>query len=429
MTTILPTTARLAIDGGPAVRSADRLWPQWPVPADGVARNLDAVLQSRRWAISSPLGTGELFERKFARMFAQYTGTRHCVPVDHGSSALVVALEALDLQFGDAVLVPSLTWTACATAVFRAGLLPVLVDVDPRTGCISADDLDLDVDARAVIAVHWSCAMADIPALSAVAEPRGITVIEDCAQAHGARWLGRPAGSLGRLGCFSTQNGKVLSAGEGGAVVTDDDALAPVLEELRADSRRYRSDRGRPGELELTESASRMGANFGMNEFVAAILCAQLGALEDQHEIRNRNYALLTELIAGIPGVRLLRPAPEQDRMSIYELPVIFDELPGGMTNTEIGEALTAELGRPFYPSDAPLHNSVLLQPWTKPALAPLTERFVALHKDRTYPHSTFFAEHAVVTHHSTLLGDKQDMADIAQAIAKVVAAGTHRAH
>lgn len=373
------------------------------------------------------MATSELFERQFAQKFAAYTGTRHCIPVDHGSNALVVALEALDLQFGDAVLVPSLTWTACATAVFRAGLLPILVDVDPETGCVGPDNLDLGVDARAVIAVHWSCAMADIPALSAVAEPHGITVIEDCAQSHGARWLGRPAGSLGRLGCFSTQNGKVLSAGEGGAVVTDDDELAPILEELRADSRRYRSDPGHPGELELIETASRMGANFCMNEFVAAVLCAQIDALDEQHEVRNRNYALLTELIADIPGVRLLRPAPEQDRMSIYELPIIFDELPASMTNVEVGEALTAELGKPFYPSDAPLHSSVLLQPWTKAALSPLTERFIAYHKDRVYPNSAFFGEHAVVTHHSTLLGNEQDMADIAQAIAKVVTAGAYR--
>jgi dTDP-4-amino-4,6-dideoxygalactose transaminase len=419
--TISSTFARLAIDGGTPVRPPGRRWPAWPVPAADAERLVKAVLHSGRWAISSAQGP-ELFERLFARAFTQYVGTRHCVPVDHGSSALVVALESLGLGFGDAVLVPTLTWTASATAVLRAGLLPVLVDVDPRTGCVCPETLDLDVDARAVIAVHWACVMADVPAISAAAGDRDMTVIEDSAQAHGARWEGRGAGSLGRLGCFSFQNGKVLSGGEGGAVVTDDDRLAPVLEELRADSRRYRLEPGGPGELELEESATVQGANFCLSEFSAAVLCAQLGELDAQHEIRNRNYARLAGLIAGIEGVRLLEPPPPQTKMSIYEATLVFEQLPAGMTNQDVAAALTAELGTRFYITDTPLHRSPLLRPWTKPALAPLTERFLACHRGRQYPNADLLADSVVQTHHSTFLGDDRDMADIADAIAKVVA-------
>jgi dTDP-4-amino-4,6-dideoxygalactose transaminase len=423
MTTIAPFDRRLAVDGGRPFRPPDRPWPRWPVPAADAERHLLTVLHSGRWAISSPSpGGAGLFERRFAADFAGYVGTRHCVPVDHGSSALVVALESLGLEFGDRVLVPALTWTASATAALRAGLVPVLVDVDPQTGCIGPDTLDLSVDARAVVAVHWASNMADIPAIQDVAEAYGMSVVEDCAQAHGATWQGRQAGSLGRLGCFSFQHGKVLTCGEGGAVVTDDDALAPVLQELRADSRRYRTGATPRGELDLEETASVQGANFCLSEFNAAVACAQLTTLDAQHRIRNRNYALLAELVAELDGVRLLRPPPAQTRISIYEGTVIFDRLPAGMTNADLATALTAELGKRFYVTDEPLHRSPLLRPWTKPLLAPLAARFAQIHRDRAYPNTEWLAAHSIQTHHSTFLGPEDDMYDVAGAIGKVLA-------
>jgi dTDP-4-amino-4,6-dideoxygalactose transaminase len=417
--TTVAKSARLAIHGGSPVRRLGS-WPTWPLPAKGARQLLSEVLDSGRWAISSPL-RGGLFERQFARMFADYTGTRRCVPVDHGSSALVVALEALDLEFGEPVLVPALTWVACASAVLRAGLTPVLVDVEPDTGCVGPDALGAVDDARALIAVHWASAMADMPALSSVATSRGVEIIEDCAQAHGARWQDRPAGSFGRLGCFSFQNGKVLTCGEGGAVVTDDPALAVVLEELRADSRSYPTYAVRLGELELAETAGVQGANFCLNEFGSAVLCAQLRELDSQHEIRNRNYALLGELIADLPGVRLLPCRPGQSRMSIYEGTVVFDPLPGGMLNSDVATALTAELGVRFYVTDDPLHRSRLLSPGTKRGMSPLARRYADFNEGRQFPNADFLADHSVQTHHSTFLGSQEDMADIARAIRKVI--------
>lgn len=414
--------ARLAVAGGNPVRRPDRGWPAWPQPAPGAASALTSVLHSGRWAISSP-HAGELYERRFARMFREYLGVAHCVPVDHGSSALVIALESLGLDHGDIVLVPALTWVATASAVLRAGLVPVLTDVSRETGCVEAAGLDLDVDPRAVLVVHWSAVMADVPAVQSAVDGRGTVVVEDAAQAHGAQWLGRHAGTIGRAGCFSMQHGKVLTGGEGGAVVTDDERLAGVLEELRADSRRYRSDQARPGELDLAETATVMGANFCLDEFSAALLCAQLGTLDEQHEIRNRNYTVLGKLLDAVPGVRLLRPSPEQNRLSVYEAPIVFETLPAGRTNADVARALMAELGVKFYPPREPLDRSRLLRPDTKPALAPLARRFHELHRDRPFPNAEHLAAHAVLTHHSTLLGDEEDMVDIAAAVAKVAAA------
>lgn len=133
-------------------------------------------------------------------------------------------------------------------------------------------------------------------------------------------------------------------------MITDDDTLAPALEELRADSRRYADPRTAPQGLEPEESATIMGANFCMSEFSAAVLCAQLDLLDAQHETRNRNLALLSRLIEGLPGVRLLRQRPEQTRLSIYEAVLVFDPLPRRMTNASLAVALSAEL-HPLLPT------------------------------------------------------------------------------
>lgn len=414
---------RLALEGGIPIRPADRPWPRWPVAADSAPALLRNVLESSRWAITSPVGS-ELYERQFARSFADYLGAGHCVPVDHGSSALVVALESLGLSHGDVVVVPALTWVATASAVLRAGLVPVLADVDQQFGVLTPEMvISADAGARAIVAVHWACTMADIPAIEA-AVGQSVPVVEDAAQAHGARWAGRAAGTIGRVGCFSMQQSKVLTAGEGGAVVTDDEALARRAEELRADSRRYTSGVAAAQGMELEESATVMGANFCLNEFSAALLCAQLGDLDAQNAVRARNHRLLADLVVDVPGVRLIGPRPEQTRQSIYEMAIVFDTLPEGRTNRDVAEALTAELHTLFHPPREPLQRSPFLQPWTKPALDPLTRRFVAEHRDRRYPNAEHLAAHAVLTHHSTLLGNERDVRDIAAAIEKVAISG-----
>ncbi len=414
---------RLAVDGGRPVRDRAVPWPRWPVAAPGAERNVLQVLHGDRWALTGPIRSSELFERRFAREFAAWVGSRHCVPVDHGSSALVVALESLGLEFGDRVLVPALTWTASATAALRAGLVPVLVDVNPVTGCLDVDGLDASVGARAAVVVHWSLTMADMPALLAAAGPAGIELVEDCAQAHGAAFEGRTAGTWARLGCFSTQQGKVLSAGEGGAVVTDEADLAVRLQELRADSRSYRPDVGAPGELETVESATVMGSNFCLGELGAALLCAQLEVIDEQQAHRARSYRHLSALVDDIPGVRLHAPDPRQTAMSIYELPIVFDELPPGVTSRRLAEILTAELGTEFYLTDEPLGTSRLLRPWTKSTMRPLAEEFIRCNQGRRYPHAEFFGTQTVVTHHSTLLGTEADMESIGSALRKVTAA------
>ena len=154
----------LALGGGTPV-GRQLSWPEWPTFDKQTEAGLIAALRSRRWAVSWA-STGEPSrERRFADAFAAYTGIPYCVSVDHGSSALVVALEALGVGPGDEVIVPAMTWVAPITAVLRVGALPVIVDVDPRSGCITPDAVEAVLETprmKAAIVVHLACTVADI---------------------------------------------------------------------------------------------------------------------------------------------------------------------------------------------------------------------------------------------------------------------------
>ncbi|MDX6720992.1 MAG: L-glutamine:scyllo-inosose aminotransferase, partial [Solirubrobacteraceae bacterium] len=192
-------------------------WPAWPQFDAATERALVGALRAGRWSVSAPSAGSPSLERRFATAFAAYNASPYAVSVDHGSSALVVALEALGVGPGDEVLVPAMTWVASASSVLRCGALPVLLDVDPRSGCIDAATVAAEASARtaAVIVVHLACTSAGVEELLAVTDRLGIALVEDCAQCHGARWNGRSLGTFGAVGAFSFQARKVLTAGEG----------------------------------------------------------------------------------------------------------------------------------------------------------------------------------------------------------------------
>jgi L-glutamine:2-deoxy-scyllo-inosose/3-amino-2,3-dideoxy-scyllo-inosose aminotransferase len=393
---------------------------RWPEVAPNAEQYVREALYSGRWAITSMNNGANLYERKFAKAFAAYLGASSCVPTDHGSSALVIALEALGAEHGGEVIVPALTWVATATAVFRAGLVPVIADVDPESGCVTPTTIEDSITPRtvAIIAVHWACVMANMPEILRIAQRHSLAVIEDAAQAHGAAWQGKRAGTFGAFGCFSMHHAKVLTCGEGGAVVTDNTDAVQRLEELRADSRSYRVTPAM-GQLELRESASIMGANFAMAELNAALLCAQLELLPEQQQRRNNNYELFTRLIES-SGVSLLRRDARQDELSVYEAPIKF---PVGAWSTErIAAELTTRLGVHVYLPREPLARSCLLQPATKSTLGPLAQHFAHRNAGRIFPGAEHIATRSVMLHHSAFLGAPDDVQIIATEVAAVAA-------
>lgn len=414
----------LAINGGPPVACGG--WPPWPQWDGATVDAVAAAVTSGRWTVSGGWTGTEPLERLFARRFAEFVGVPYCLSTDHGSSSLLLALEALGVGDGDhdEVVVPVLTWVATATAVLNAHAAPVFADVDPATGCVSADTLAdaITPRTRALVVVHLHCRMVDMDDVMALARRHDLPVVEDCAQAHGARWRGRGAGSLGDVGAFSMQQGKVLTAGEGGAVVTGDPRLYDRLQQLRTDSRRYSEVEPRHGHPALVDAGGVMGGNFCLSELQAALLLDQLDRLEQQVELRAAAAAFLDQELAKLPGLAPLARPQGLERPSVFEYAVRRDPAAfAGHPTSRLCTALEAELGVRVMQTDRPLHENVLYCPETK-------ERYRWLRGRGRPPRGTRFAAaeslyaNLILLPHRVLLADRGRLELVVEAFAKVAA-------
>ncbi|WP_100495283.1 DegT/DnrJ/EryC1/StrS family aminotransferase [Mycobacteroides abscessus] len=412
----------LAINGGPPVR-AGKDWPTWPDYDKNTEECLIAALRSSRWSVSWHSTGRKSLERIFSEKFAHYNDAKYCVSVDHGSSALVVALECLDIGPGDEVIVPVLTWVAPITAVLRVGAVPVLVDVDPASGCITAEEISAALTSRtkAVIVVHLACTVANLDDIRRVVNGVDVPIIEDCSQAHGARWNTKRVGTVGDLGVFSLGAAKTLAGGEGGAVITDSSKQYSQLQMLRADSRRYGYVDPEPGCPELVEDGAMMGANYCMPEFVAAVLLDQLGRLDEQNEKRQTRALQLERALAGSQFNAIPVPAQVSSR-AIYEFGVQIEaEVLGGKSVHDFADAVSAELRTKVYPPRVPLNRSVLVRPTTKNRYRDLWSTVIERGGLReSYKGAESYVRQTILFHHSILLGDAQDTDEIAVALTKV---------
>jgi perosamine synthetase len=292
-------TDKLALDGGPPVRATP--FPPWPVLGK---EDVAAVAEALRSGHLTQL-TGSTVAA-FEEAFAAWHGVRHCVATSSGTTAIHIALAALDIGPGDEVIVPAHTFIASATPVLHQRAIPVFADVDPQTYCLSSESVAERITARtkAIMVVHLNGHPADLEALVALAEPRGIAVIEDAAQAHGALYQGRKVGTIGRLGCFSFWEDKIMTTGgEGGAVITNDDALAERM-------RRVRHHGEAPLEGERAYYHLDLGYNYRMTSMQAATGLVQLRRLDDYLEARRRNAAYLSERLGEIRAVETPYVAP-----------------------------------------------------------------------------------------------------------------------
>lgn len=412
--------AWLARSGGRPVCTGP--WPPWPQFDERTVAAVTEALRSGRWTVTGGWTGTETYERRFARRFAEFVGVSWCVSTDHGSTALVLALEALGVGPGDEVIVPALTWVATATAALEVNALPVLVDVDPDTGCMSPEALDAALTERtaAVIPVHLHSRMADMDRVLAICERAGVPVVEDCAQAHGARWRGRTAGSLGTLGAFSMQQGKVLTCGEGGAVTTADDGLYDRLVQLRSDSRRYRDDEPAIGHPALCDAGEVMGTNRHLSELPAALLLDQLDRLEEQLVTRSAAADRLDDQLAGIDGLEPLARQAALERPSIFEYAVRRDPAAfAGAATSAVCTALEAELGIRVTRTDRPLHQNVLYCPQTKATYRSLHQS-LAVTNTPSFPAAEALYENLILLPHRLLLAGEVGVARTVEAFAKI---------
>jgi dTDP-4-amino-4,6-dideoxygalactose transaminase len=400
--------AHLALNGGTPVRP--ERYPEWPVWDQREIDAVTAVVRSGRWGGYPEPGP---HAAAFARAFAEYHGAKHGICMANGTITLVVSLRAAGISLGDEVIVPGYTFAATALAPMEAGAIPVIVDIDPENYCIDPKAVEAAITprTRAIMPVHLGALVADMDAIMGIANRHNLVVVEDCAHAHGAQWRGRGVGAIGHLGSFSMQSSKILTSGEGGIVLTNNDTLAETCHSL--------IDCGRP--KDAARQNYTFGANYRLSELQAAMLEVGLQRLPEQTRLREENAAYLDEALSELEGVRVLRRDERITRRACYEY--IFGIEPqafGGASKERLLDALHAE-GIPVQGGYDAMNNYDIFRPTPQnhPVAKLFPERFDfgAL---RLPVAERAAASEAVWLNQRALLGDRAGVDHVVEALRKV---------
>jgi dTDP-4-amino-4,6-dideoxygalactose transaminase len=397
----------LALLGGKKTKG--KPFPVWPYYDANEERVLREVLESRVWWRTP--GTKTL---EFEGAFAKFHGARHGIAVTNGTAALEVAIAALGITAGDEVIVPDFTFVATASAVLFANALPVMVDVDPATYNIDPDLVEAAITPRtkAIIAVHMGGNPADLDRLTRIAKRNRLALIEDSAHAHASEWRGQRIGTFGVAGTFSFQASKLMTAGEGGMIISNNDKF-----EVQA---RSVHDCGRmPGEWFYSHFI--YGSNYRLSEWQGAVLNVQLSRLDEQTKRRHGNSRLLDRLLSEIPGIT---PQKVDERCTrngqyAYIFHVNKKHFAGASTERFI-EAMNAE-GIPNQASYPPLHQLHVFRNgnYRKRLSGKQATQKHAFLKEK-FPATKKAAWETVWIPQPALLGDEEDIHEIASALGKI---------
>ena len=414
--------SNLALFGGSPVRDAGvSPWPRWPIWTDSERLGLLSVLNSGIWSYN---GSKEV---EFNRQFAKFNGTEYSVCTANGTVALQLALEACGIGLGDEVIVPGLTWQAAAAAVLDVNAVPILVDVCEDTWCIDPEAVKQTVTprTRAIIPVHLYGCFCDMDAVMKIAEEHDLRVIEDCAHKHGAVWKDRRAGSIGDIGSFSFQLSKLMTCGEGGALITNDPDLYEKLDALRNCGRRpVGKEKAGKGTGIYGDEGLILSGNYRITEFQAALLLEGLKRLPSQNRNRDENAGYLNSLLKEIPGIKPMHRDPREKLEALYNFTFRYDsESFKGAPVRYFREALSAELGFPVEPCYQPLNRCSLYQPHTKPWRHRLSAEYWKMIDPRRFdlPNcEKAYSQESVCFHFSVLMAEREDMQMVADAVAKI---------
>ena len=424
--------AKLAINGGEKLRKE-------PFPAYNTIgkEEEDAALRVlRSGKLSTYLGTwhddffGGREVRALEEAWATYFGAKHAVSVNSATSGLYAAVGAAGVGPGDEVIVSAYTMSASATAALVYGAVPIFADIEPEYYCLDVEAIRAKVTPRtkAIVVVDIFGQPYDADAINALAEEFGLTVIEDAAQAPGAKYGGRFAGTLGDMGVFSLNYHKHIHSGEGGVIVTDDDRLADRLRLIRNHAEAVLGARGIAGRDELV---NMVGFNYRMTEIEAAIAREQLKKLPALLDEREANVLYLNERLGEIP---CLKPTKIRDncRHAFYVHPLQFDAEVAGMHRNRFIDAVKAELPRTLLRDESEVLLSygyvkpLYLQPLYREKIAFGSEGYPFSLSDVTYheglcPATEQLHYDLLVTHEFMRPGmTREDMDDVVAAFKKV---------
>jgi dTDP-4-amino-4,6-dideoxygalactose transaminase len=400
-----------AILGGQALRA--KPFPGWPVWDRSAEEDVLTVLRSGNWY----RGQGNTVT-EFEAAYAKLLGAKRCVCTVNGTNSLLTALWVLNVGVGDEVIVSPYTFIATYNVVINSCALPVFADTDPETFQIDPDKIEERITerTRAILPVHIYGLPANMDKILAIAKKHNLVVIEDACQAWLAEWRGKKVGTLGNLGCFSFQNSKHLPIGEGGAVVGNDEELMDRVMSYHNCGRRF-------GTMKKPGNNPIVGTNRRMTEYQAAIGLSQIKRIESDTQKRAENAAYLTSRIKDIPGI-IPHKLYEGTTRAVYHLyPFRYKkEQFNNVPKEKFIRALEAE-GIPCSGGSGPQYRDGLIEDFltSKNFTRSFPKaRLDQYRKELNYPANDQLCQEAVCFTQNLLLGPKQDIDDIANAIEKL---------
>jgi dTDP-4-amino-4,6-dideoxygalactose transaminase len=331
----------LAVNGGTPVRTEK--FPPHKFIGDeekkAVAEVLDSGILSKFLGCWHDDFFGGPQVQALEKKWAEYFNVKHAVSVNSCTSGLYCAVGAAGISPGDEVIVSPYTMSASATAALIYGGIPVFADIEEEYYCLDPDSIEklITPKTKAIIVVDLLGLPYDVERINAIAEKHNLTIIEDCAQAPGAKYNNKFAGTLGDMGVYSLNYHKHIHCGEGGVIVTDDDELANKLRLIRNHAEAV------AGGTELTDYVNMVGFNYRMTEIEAAIAGCQLDKLKDLIAERQKNCAYLEAGLKDIPVLKM--PAVRENCTHSYYVHALqYDEIPGEVSRNKFVEAIQAEL-------------------------------------------------------------------------------------
>lgn len=393
---------RLAINGGKATKT--KPFPEWPRYDEREINNVMEVFKSHAWWRVTGTKVKE-FEQKFAA----FQGAEYCLGVTNGTHATELCLMALEIGKGDEVIVPAMTFISTGLSVLSCNAVPVLVDVDPDTYCMTPEAFEAAITekTKAVIPVHMAGHACDMEKICAIAKKKGIYVIEDAAHGHGGECAGKRIGSFGDAAIFSFQNGKLMTSGEGGAIVTRRKDVY--------DKAYLIQDVGRPRNDKIYQHVL-MGENFRMSEFQAAILLAQMERVDELNQLRENNAKKLDELLKEVKGITPQGRSAHATLQTHYMYMFYYDSSEfGGLNRLDFVNALVEE-GIPANVCFPVLSDTEFFMENNFRGNIPFYDRS----KEVNLSNARKVAENVIWLHHKTLEGDEIDLQEIVQAIEKI---------
>ncbi|MBS1749492.1 MAG: DegT/DnrJ/EryC1/StrS family aminotransferase [Bacteroidetes bacterium] len=413
-TTSLSTITPALLGGKPVF---DKEWPQWPqwIPEQDEQRVID-VLRSGVWSRKNVV-------TEFENKWAATVGANRCLAVVNGTNALVVSLIENNIGAGDEVLIATYTFIATPVSVLTVGAMPVFVDTDPETFQIDVSKIEQKITPRtkAIMPVHLAGLPADMDAIMKIAAKHKLIVIEDACQAHLAEYNNKKVGTIGHAGCFSFQNSKNLPIGEGGAIVSDDEAFIDRCFAYHNFGNGFGSVKPRKNE----SGVLIRGNKLRLTEYQAAIGLSQIKRLEEQTKRRTESADLLRSELPKIPGIIPVKLEKGVTRGAYHLFPFRykkeeFNDIP----RSRFIDALNAE-GVTCYGGYEPLNTMPYLEDTFK------SKNFIRSYSKETLditkyrqrnmcPENDKLCQEAVWLPQYVLLADKPEITKIIEAIHKI---------